>query len=98
LPDDTEALSERVSALGEWCGGFLQGLAVANPASIQSLSEDAAEIVKDFTEITRAEFGSDEESDEDEQDYMELIEYIRMSALLINEELRADKAAPVTLH
>ena len=97
LPDDDEALDSRVEALAQWCGGFLFGLGASPQFELKSLSGDAQELVNDFTELSRTALGADsEQSDEDnERDYAELVEYVRVGAQLIFLEVRQGKAAPV---
>jgi uncharacterized protein YgfB (UPF0149 family) len=93
LPDDNEPLYIRTAALADWCHGFMQGLVVAGGAD-QSPQADAlessvvSEILKDFTEITKAGAGEDE-SEEAEQAYVELVEYVRVSMQLVYDETTA---------
>jgi yecA family protein len=94
LPDDDDALPDRVDALAAWCQGFIYGLAAGGITQESELPEDTDELLKDMIEISRARHDTDdeapEESDvnEDEQAYMEIEEYVRMGVLLIYEELQ----------
>ena len=95
LPDDEESLDQRVYALGEWCQGFLTGLAIGGIKDFKHLPDDAREVAEDLAEIARA--GSSYElagSEEDERAYAELLEYLRVGVLLINEELQPSQCAP----
>ncbi|WP_348673999.1 UPF0149 family protein [uncultured Abyssibacter sp.] len=85
LPDDTASLSDRVQSLALWCQGFLFGAASLPGFSIDALSGDAQEVVRDFGEIARA--GSIEESESEETAYAELIEYVRVGAQMLFFEL-----------
>jgi yecA family protein len=101
LPGDDERLDTRVNALGEWCQGFLAGLAIAGVKDFHHLPPDAREVAEDLLEIARA--GTSYElagSEEDERAYAELLEYLRVGVLLINEELRPreEDAPPDTVH
>lgn len=99
LPDDDAPLQERVEALGDWCQGFLAGLSLGGITDLNVLPQDVTEIIRDMNEIARA--GSSyglQETEEDEEAYQELVEYIRVGALLINEELHPVKSAPPALH
>ncbi|SCZ68327.1 UPF0149 family protein [Thiohalomonas denitrificans] len=101
LPDEDEALEERVAALAEWVQGFLLGLAEEGMADPDRLPEDSAEIVRDFADIAAAESYEFGEGEEDESAYTELLEYVRTGVLLVNEEVNPTKAPPlgdVTLH
>src|SRR3546814_3918507 len=61
LPDDDAALVPRVRALGAWCEGFLFGLASRPGLDLKKLTEEAQEIIRDFTEFTQAAVGDDED-------------------------------------
>jgi uncharacterized protein YgfB (UPF0149 family) len=87
LPDDDQPLNGRANALALWCTGFLYGLGAGNISDLEALSGDVGEIVRDFTEISRAT-GDDAEGDEsNEQAYAELVEFIRVAAQVVFEEL-----------
>jgi uncharacterized protein YgfB (UPF0149 family) len=87
LPDDEQPLNGRANALALWCTGFLYGLGTGQIADLAGLNGDVGEIVRDFTEISRAT-GDDAEADEsNEQAYAELVEFIRVAAQVVFEEL-----------
>jgi len=90
LPTDNNEASARALALGHWCEGFLHGLVSSkhNDALKQKLGDDPlAEIIKDMLQITRAVADEDGESETDEEAYAELVEYLRVAAQLVYEEL-----------
>lgn len=102
LPDDDIDLETRLQSLGDWCQGFLAGLSIGGVQDLKSLPQDAIEIATDMAEIARAgtsyEFS---DSDEDESAYQELVEYIRVGVLLINEEVQSSQTesnSPPTMH
>jgi uncharacterized protein YgfB (UPF0149 family) len=94
LPDDEESMEMRVHSLAAWCQGFMHSLAVAGAedkgdANSGPRSEISREILKDFSEITKATALDDEnEMDEEEAEasYLELVEFVRVSVQLIYEE------------
>ncbi len=87
LPDDAQPLTGRANALALWCTGFLYGLGAGQIADLGALNGDVGEIVRDFTEISRAT-GDDADGDEsNEQAYAELVEFIRVAAQVVFEEL-----------
>ena len=87
LPDDEQPLNGRANALALWCAGFLYGLGTGQIADLGALAGDVGEIVRDFTEISRAT-GDDADVDEsNEQAYAELVEFIRVAAQVVFEEL-----------
>ena len=98
LPDDDEDLRERVEALTAWCQGFVYGLAVGGLSDTKDLPEDTKELVKDIIEISKAEADSEANpTEEDEQAYVEIVEYLRTGTLLISEELQPLQTAQ-TIH
>ncbi len=102
LPVDDDHIDNRVNALGDWCQAYLVGLALGGIKDFAPLPDDAREVANDLVEIARA--GSSyslEGSEEDENAYAELVEYLRVGVLLINEELQPTKSSPQsesTLH
>lgn len=87
LPDDDQPLPGRASALGLWCTGFLYGLGTGKVSDLAALPGDVGEIVRDFSEISRA--GSDDSvpDEANEQAYVELVEFIRVGAQVVFDEL-----------
>jgi uncharacterized protein YgfB (UPF0149 family) len=93
LPDDDEAsLSERSAALVDWCRGFVGGLGLAGTDLEQVLSEEANEVLTDLSRIARTDV--EEANDpEGEDDYTEVVEYVRVGAMLLRHELGAPPGA-----
>lgn len=89
LPDDDAPLEERVNALGAWCQGFLFGLGLAEVGEPKDLPNDVREVVEDFAEIARAGLAPDDDTTDggDEEAYAELVEYLRVGAQLVHDEL-----------
>lgn len=87
LPDDSTSLEQRTAALSQWCQGFLYGLGTTRRVDPERMPPSINEILLDFTNIGRAEVESGEESEEDEEAYAEVVEYIRAATQLIHDEL-----------
>ncbi len=88
LPDDELPLNNRIAALAQWSQGFLYGFGIGAPAvSMASLPDEVSEVLKDLTEIARASETETSGSDEEEQAYSELVEYLRAAVQLIHDEL-----------
>jgi uncharacterized protein len=87
LPDDEQPLNGRANALALWCTGFLYGLGTGHISDLEALAGDVGEIVRDFTEISRASGGEAEADESNEQAYSELVEFIRVAAQVVFEEL-----------
>ncbi len=101
LPQDESALGLRTVALSEWCEGFLYGLAGRRKLNLKSCSEEVREVIKDFTEFTRATLQDSDDLETEEGAYTELVEYIRVGAQLVFMELRPariETAGRHTLH
>ena len=95
LPDDAADAESRAEALGLWCEGYLHGL--VSGEHVETLKERLAaepisDIIRDMLEITRATAGEVDEEEADDA-YIELVEYLRVAAQLVFEEL-ADMREP----
>jgi len=98
LPGDEAPLAERAAALGEWCKGFLYGFGL-NSAGL-TLSGEAKEVLQDLDAISQVQDAL-EESEDGENDYMEVMEYLRVAPLLLYTELAkqpVEPAAKPSLH
>lgn len=89
LPADDVGLEHRASALADWCHGFMQGLAAGGAADTGVAfdvldSAEMQEILRDFSEFTRA--SADAGSEADESAFVELVEYVRVSVQLIYDQ------------
>lgn len=87
LPNDEEDLPVRVNALASWCDSFLTGMGLSQDNLAEALSENGSEILGDFSKIAQV-FVAEDESDTGEEALFELVEYVRMSTMLLYEELR----------
>jgi yecA family protein len=83
LPDDNTSISDRVSALSEWCHGFLNGFAQRQDADQALEDEDVRELIENFTRICQLEV-TEHPDESDEKALFELVEYVRMGAIFIN--------------
>ncbi len=100
LPSDEAPLQERARALALWCQGFLHGMSLGSIPDESRLSAEANEVVTDFAEITKAELDEDEDPEEAEEAYAELVEFVRVGVQLLFEELTRASASNTrrTLH
>jgi uncharacterized protein YgfB (UPF0149 family) len=89
LPDDDAPLQLRVAALSEWCGGYLYGLGAGGMRGLDDLAGEVGEVLRDFTEISRAEIGAGDPEDVNESAYAELVEFVRAGTQLVYDELTA---------
>ncbi len=93
LPDDETDLSLRAESIGLWCQGFLAAFGVD---SLSKLSEEARETVNDFSEIVRIGAEQLEDCDDNEQDLMQIIEYVRMATILVYSEVHENQSDAAT--
>ncbi len=89
LPDDSVAVAARTEALAHWSEGYLHGLVSTEheQAIRKRLAEEPiAGIIRDLLAITRAAVDADGD-ERDEAAYAEVVEYLRVAAQLVYEEL-----------
>jgi uncharacterized protein YgfB (UPF0149 family) len=97
LPDDDIPLAERAEALSSWCQGFLYGLGSGTTADPSRVSTEAAEIIRDFTEITHVGVDAGDETEENEVAFAEVVEFVRVGVQLLFTELapaRGEETVP----
>lgn len=101
IPDDDMALSQRVEALGQWCQGLLAGFALGmtqvgeeGDASSPALSVEVSETLSDLSAISQAGFDEDEDEDQAEQDFFDVLEYSRLAALSLYMEHTQEDTIP----
>jgi uncharacterized protein len=88
LPGDEYSLEQRLGSLADWCGGFLNGVGCAlSDAAARALLRDD-DSLGDLVEISNLQAEADD-SDENEALYVELVEYVRLAVLNLNENLSA---------
>lgn len=94
LPDDDLPLVDRVAAMAQWCDGFLSGFGTATAGrKDQDLPEDVRMLIGTIGEFSRAEVGESDGDEEDERNFMELVEYLRIAAMTIHMELARGSVA-----
>lgn len=95
LPPEATPIGERADALIAWARGFLGGFGLAG-ADQPALSEEASEALQDMSAIAAAQLSYDD-PDSDEDSLMEIAEFIRVAALLLQGE-RQPPPDPSRLH
>lgn len=103
LPDDELPLATRVEALAGWCEGFLAGF--GNGAAgrrDRELPADVRELLDSIGQIALAEADGEDDNEEGERHYMELVEFLRVAVLTVFLEMAEprDGSAPddATMH
>lgn len=97
LPDDDTDLEQRTQALSEWCHGFLGGFGSAGIDPEAKFSSDNADALRDMAAIVQAAVDDEQEEEDQEADYFDLVEYVRVVAMnFYAEHYQDDESA--TLH
>lgn len=99
LPDDDAPLRQRVDAISHWCHGLLYGLGLGEIERRGVLSEESWEFLDDVTDIAQIGFDTDEAGETDETAYTEVVEYLRVGLLMIQQDIQpSTEPAPPRLH
>lgn len=90
LPGEDEPLAERALGLADFCRGFVYGLGLAGLAE-GDLAADTREIIVDFGEIQRMDPDGITDGDDNEEEgaLTELVEFVRVSVMLVYEHIEA---------
>ena len=86
LPEDDMELAGRTESLGAWCSGFLSGFGLGFDHTKQKLSSEITDSMEDLASIAQASFDADDDEQKDdsaETSYMELVEYVRLAAMMV---------------
>ena len=82
LPPEQAPIGERGDALLGWCRGFLGGFGLA-AGEHPPLSEDSADALRDLARMASSEL-SYEDPEGDEESLAEIVEFVRVAALLLH--------------
>jgi len=103
LPDDNEDLAYRAGMIGQWCEGFLYGMGLVGQSD-QKMSKEVGELYSDFGNIAGIEVSdlatdamSEADIEQAESDVMQLIEFVKIGVLTINEELNPVEGSPIMM-
>ena len=92
LPEaEADDLVARAEGLTLWCQGFLTGLKLAEVPIVGRDPSEVTEAINDLVEIAKMKYEEVVASEEDEEAYVELIEYVRMAVILIYQELHGEQ-------
>jgi yecA family protein len=82
IPADVQDINLRQRCISHWCAGFLSGFGMTGRFQQSELEEEVSEVFTDLARI--ASLDEDvPDSDENEDDLIEITEYVRMAALLV---------------
>lgn len=91
LPEDGTPLGDRTQALAHWCSGFLYGLGLGGVTESTQLPREAAEVLTDLAKIASVDYELEQPGEEEERAYGEVVEYVRVAALLVFESMRGPR-------
>ena len=94
LPQDIVVDSARLTALRDWCQGFLFGIGLAGESVTSALSAQTRELLADFSEVTRLDTDDVENSEANQAALIEIEEYLREGVMLIRDELNEARSDP----
>jgi len=97
LPGDA-AIDERVEALAAWCQGFLYGIGSAGTTGRGALPGDAREVLADLARIAQAGAPGTDSPEDEENAYVELVEFLRAGVQLVYEDLATLRASQPVSH
>ena len=98
IPDMDQPLETRMEALAEWLQGFLGGFGMVHSTSTKA-SDDVKELIADFASIAQLDVDGGDDSNEAEEAFYEIVEYVRMGAnYCFNELSDGDTNAAPVLH
>ena len=97
LPSDDAPLVERIEALAEFSKGFVMGLNLTGIPLKNNPNELLQEAFDDFINISCLA-PQDEEGEESERAFVELVEYLRIAMMQIYWELKSDVGHDTTQH
>jgi uncharacterized protein YgfB (UPF0149 family) len=88
LPKDESSMKTRLKSLSKWCQGFLSGLGETGITQKDIDQKELHEALKDLFTITNVKsiVANAKTTNDDELHYIELVEHVRVSTLLIYTE------------
>ena len=99
LPDDDKPLDERAEAMAQWAQGFLVGFGMVQQ-NLSQASEDVQEVIRDVRDISQLSLDFEQEDEDSEIAFAEIVEYLRVSAMLCFNTFSRNMPIPIsdTLH
>lgn len=103
LPNDEDDVIARAAMLGHLCEGVLYGLGLIGRLqdAEEPVSKEVRELINDFGDIAQIDVEALAEAkeigDSEEADLMQLVEFVRIGVMMINEELNPSQAAPIMM-
>lgn len=90
LPNDERPLAERAESIAQWSQGFLAGFGMVQQ-NLNRAEHDIKELIRDIRDISQLELDADDEGEESEVAYVDIVEYLRVAAMLCFDYFSAAK-------
>ena len=90
LPNDEEALKDRLLSFVNWIQGFLQGLDKSGLCLEDFDSDDTIDILQHLEDFADMDIDTLEDDEQDEQAYVDITEYVRLAVMQLFADLQAD--------
>lgn len=87
LPVEEESLANRLEALSSWCDWFTVGFAAGYMRPQTDLTAEMMEVLNDFSQLANVDPQADAIDEQDELDYFELVEYVRLASVSLYQQL-----------
>ena len=86
MADEDATLAERGATLSQWAHGFLAGYGLSGQK--ENLSDDTKQVLRELANISgmHTQLQDLEENNDNEKDLTELVEYVRLSAMMLYSE------------
>jgi len=97
LPQASAGLDWRAQMLAQFCEGFLYGLGLQG-GRLDALQDEPAEALQDFSNIAQMDVAElAEATEQDEADFLELVEYVKVGVLTLHEALNPTSPEPIEM-
>ena len=99
IPDEKETLMNRADGLSEWVNHFISGLGLVG-LKMDNASDSLKDALLDLEEIARLGIDEDDDLEEQENLFEQVLEHVRICVLTIHAELgqKVHKDASKTVH
>ncbi len=101
LPDDSESVVYRATMIGQLCEGVLYGLGLIGclQDAENEIAPEVRELINDFSDIASIDVDglgkSVADGETEESDLMQLVEFVKIGVMTINESLNPVEGTPI---
>lgn len=88
LPNDNAPLFSRIIAISDWCKGLILGLDIFRLIANTKIPQNCQEYIEDVVKISRISNLDFQNNNDEDTDFENIVEYLRIGLLLLYEELQ----------